>query len=191
MKKSAFLCFIVCFLVTSCIKEQKQLPETGNPVTTVASNSDTIPDKAVLKLKLVKDSTNYDETAFSFDHTASLSYAPTEDATYLTGFGTVSLSSLSNDGTCLAINRLPYRPGMVIGLDANTKADGNFSLKMSYINKIPPGIQVWLRDNYLNDSINLRKVNYNFSVLKADTNSFGKNRFKVTLRDSSMQASTH
>ena len=191
MRISVFLCFIVCFSLDSCVKEEKQLPETGNPITIVAANSDTIPDKAVLKLKLVKDSTNCDETTFLFDHAASLSYTPAEDAIYFQGFGAVSLSSISSDGTWMAINKLPYSPGMVVGLDFYTKADGNFFLHISYINKIPPGIQVWLRDNYLKDSVNLRKEHYNFNVIKTDTNSFGRNRFKVILRDSSIQASVH
>jgi hypothetical protein len=177
------------FSLAACQKEAKPIPQNipAGSAAIVAVSLDTIPDKASFKIKLIKDSMNYDETAIVFGHTASLDYIPTEDATYLTGFGKESLSSLSSDGTALAINRLPYSPGMSIYLDMHAKADGNFFLETSYKNNIPANIHIWLKDTFLKDSVDIGVANYNFSVSKADTNSMGGKRFKLTLKNITQQ----
>jgi hypothetical protein len=191
MKTSTSLSLLSLSLLTlaACQKETKIAPE-NIPVSTVsivAASQDTIPDKASFKIKLIKDSMNYDETAIVFDHTASGVYNSSWDAIYFTGFGNESLSSLSGDGRALAINRLPYSPGMSIYLDMHAKVDGNFFLKTSYDNNIPANIHIWLTDTFLKDSVDIGVANYNFSVSKADTNSMGGKRFKLTLKNISQQ----
>jgi hypothetical protein len=188
MKKS-FLLSLTLLSLAACKKEANiSLKITPTATTAVVSTKpDTIPDKAEFKLKLGKDSTNTDETAIVFDHRSSVNYSGNEDAPYFTGFGQVSLASISADNRDLAINTLPYTPGMSIRLDIHTKTDGVYFLKMSYENGIPANIQVWLKDNYLKDSVNARTDNYIFNVSKADTNSFGSKRFKLILKDSSTQ----
>jgi hypothetical protein len=98
------------------------------------------------------------------------------------GFGDLSLASMSNDGKKLSINGLPYTQGMSIGLDVEAKDDGAYSLQVSYENKMPANIQIWVKDTYLKDSVNVCKANYNFTVSKADTNSFGSKRFKLIIK---------
>jgi hypothetical protein len=183
MKKLILLSSIL-FSLAACQKEEAIAPKASPASSTasVTSKKDSIPDDAALKVKLIKDSTNYDETALVFDHLATLNYSDSNDAPYFIGFGLVSLTSVSKDGRDLAIYRLPYSSGMSIGLNVNTKADGAYQLSISYEKNIPANIQVWIKDTYLKDSLNVCTKNYHFNVTKADTNSFGSKRFKLILR---------
>jgi hypothetical protein len=173
------------FALTACQKETRVAPENINvsSVASVATTQDTIPDKACFKIKLVKDSMNYDETAIVFDHTAGTVYNSSWDAIYFTGFGNESLSSLSSDGRALAIYRLPYAQGMSISLELHAKADSKFYLETSFQDNIPANIQIWLKDSFLNDSLNIGTTNYNFTVSKTDTATMGSKRFKLILKD--------
>jgi hypothetical protein len=184
MKTKFLLSLLVLFTFFACKKAAQILP---NPVKTtpivVATKPDTIPDKAIFKLKLSKDTINTDETAFIFKSTGKTTYDPMEDAPYFPGNGQVSLASISSDGRDLAINNLPYTPGMSIRLDANTKVTGAYSLAISYSNQIPTSIHIWLKDMYLKDSLDVGTKSYSFNVNLADTNTFGKNRFKLILKN--------
>lgn len=204
MKTSAILVAAI-FLFAACKKETTVTPQTTpatqsspppattqSPVTTQGQGStttttttvahDTIPDKAALKIKLVKDSINYDETMFFFNHTAKLSFDPNEDSPYFVGYGPESLASISSDGRDLVINTLPYSPGVSVGLDVNSRADGAFSLQISYENKIPSNIEVMVKDNYLRDSVNISNGPYKFNVVKSDTTTYGASRFRIVFK---------
>ncbi|MEO6851485.1 MAG: hypothetical protein ABI203_09605, partial [Mucilaginibacter sp.] len=122
-----------------------------------------------------------------FNKSSKTSYTGAEDALYLQGFGKESLSSLSSDGLDLVLNNEPYTPGMSIPLDVKAQASGSFLLQLSYQTKLPANLKIWLKDNYLKDSVNVRTTNYNFNITKTDTNTFGKNRFKLILRSSAQQ----
>ena len=184
MKTKVLLSVLVLFSLAACKKAAQILP---NPAKTqpiaVATKPDTIPDKAIFKLKLSKDTINTDETAFIFKSTGKTTYNPMEDAPYFQGNGQVSLASMSSDGKDLAINNLPYTAGMSIRLDANTRATGAYSLAISYESKIPTSIHIWLKDIYLKDSLDVSTKSYSFNVNLADTNTFGKNRFKLILKN--------
>jgi hypothetical protein len=188
MKTKFLPSLLVLFSFVACQKAAQILPNL-NPGTTkpkppvvVTVKPDTIPDKASFKLQLSKDSINTDETVFVFKTKSKTAYDPGEDAVYFMGNGKVNLASISSDGRDLAINDLPYTPGMSIGLDAITKSDGAYVLAVSYQSNIPASIHFWLNDTYLKDSLDVRTKIYSFNVSKADTNSFGKNRFKLVLR---------
>jgi hypothetical protein len=43
-------------------------------------------------------------------------------------------------------------------------------------------MHIFCKDNYLKDSLDLRKGNYNFTIDNADANSFGKKRFQIAVR---------
>jgi trimeric autotransporter adhesin len=184
MKTKVLLSVLVLFSLAACKKAAQILP---NPAKTqpiaVATKPDTIPDKAIIKLKLSKDTINTDETAFIFNSTGKATYNPMEDAPYFPGNGQVSLASISSEGRDLAINNLPYTAGMSIRLDANTRATGAYSLAISYQSKIPTSIHIWLKDIYLKDSLDVSTKSYSFNVNLADTNTFGKNRFKLILKN--------
>jgi trimeric autotransporter adhesin len=182
--KKLILLSSVLFSLAACQKEETIAPKAKPTTSTTAATpkNDSIPDDAALKVKLFKDSSTYDETALVFDHLSTLNYSDNNDAPYFSGFGQVSLTSISHDGRDMAIYRLPYSTGMSIELNVNTKAEGTYHLQISYEKNIPANIQVWVMDTYLKDSTNVCTKNYNFNVTKADTNSFGSKRFKLVLR---------
>src|SRR5579872_5406937 len=139
--KKLFLSSLVLFSLAACQKDPAVLPKapaaapasaTPVPATVAKVNTDTIPDNSAFKIKLVKDSINSDETMLSFDHLATRRYSSSNDAPYFAGFGQVSLASVSSDGVDLAINSLPYAPGMSVGLDVHAKTDGAYQLEISY-----------------------------------------------------------
>lgn len=184
--KYLLLLLTTTFLFASCKKDLvapaiAPVQKPATPAVTAAIKSDSIPDNAVLKIKLAKDSINSDETMFVFKKASKSGYDENEDGDYFPGHGLESLASVVG-GKDLAVNILPYKQGMAIALDIHTKADGKFLLSVSYENKIPKDIQLWIKDAYLKDSVNVCTGNYIFSVSKADTASFGSKRFKLVVR---------
>jgi len=187
---------MVVFSLTSCKKDAEIAPKTeataSAPSTSKTSISvaplkttkDTIPDNAFFKIQLGKDSINTDETLIEFNHRSGVNLSMSYDAPYFSGFGQVSLASVSGNGVDLAIYSLPYTSGMSIGLDAHAKTDGAYFLRMSYEKNIPSDVHIFLKDTYLKDSVDVRNINYNFNITKADTNSFGRNRFKIIVKHS-------
>ncbi len=137
-----------------------------------------------LRMKLAKDSINTDGILINFKPSASAAYVPGEDAPSMQGFGVVSLASLSSNNVPLAINTLPLKPaGTSIGLKVSAKTDGIYSLSLQAIDAIPSAYNIWLKDGYKKDSLNLRLYpSYAFNIYNADTASFGGNRFKLVLR---------
>ena len=145
------------------------------------ASHDTIPDHATFTLKLSNGGSNYDETAFLFNCKAGTAFNRNNDAVYFSGFGQVSLASISSDGQDMAIYELPYSTGMSVRLDVHGKKDATLSLALGKVKDIPPGIRIWVKDAYSKDSLDLCKGPYNFRVDKADTNSYGGKRLKLKL----------
>ena len=175
---------IACLLlaVSACKKFDGDaiiLPSNNKPVWKPAA--DTIPDHAFFSLKLILDSTDYDETALFFDHKAKMAYDFNNDAAYLPGFGMVSIASISSDGRDMAIYKLPYSSRTSVGLDINSKKEGLLNLGINKQKNIPADVRIWLKDCYTNDSVDLRTGVYGFMVTKHDTNSFGSRRFRLIL----------
>jgi hypothetical protein len=177
--------FVLVILLASCIKGINNLPVAVKPtvpkqVTVV--HHDTVPDGGSFKVKIQKDSLSVDETMVIFDHTASTMYINTQDAVYFPGYGIANIASLTSDGIPCAIQKLPYIQENPIGLSVKIKNDGIYILNLSYLNLVPPTIHVWLKDKYMQDSLDMRVGNYAFQVIKSDTNTYGTARFKVVLR---------
>jgi len=187
--KKLILPSLILLALAACKKEEKISPKAPQLIATalLVTKPDTIPDSAMLKIKLGADSINTDETLFIFNHKSSPRYVFNEDAPYFQGFGQVSLASISSDGKDLAINGLPYTFGTSIGLDVHTKNNGIYFLEISYQKKIPSNTQIWIKDSYLKDSVDLCTRNCTFNVSKADTNSFGSKRFKLVLTHHAQQ----
>lgn len=188
MKRTLILIALATLSLAACKKYQDVQPAKKMAKSKVIVKAqDTIPDQAGFKIRLAKDSDNRDETMISFDHTASINYSAANDALYFPGFGQVSLSSISGDGRNVAIYTLPYKPGMCIGLNVKTKTDGDYWLELSYAEKMPHDMHIWLRDALLKDSADVCLESYHFKVLKADTNSFGSRRFSLVLKQAEPQ----
>jgi len=198
LMKASILLLATIFLFAACKKETavppKTPPVTQSPstpgsnqgqvstTTTTAAAPDTLADRAMLKIELVKDSVNYDETMFIFKHTATSAFDQNEDSPYFSGFGQESLSSIAADGQDLVINTLPYTPGAPIRLNVNAKSDGALSLQISFENKIPANVDVMIKDNYLKSSTNISGAPYQFNIVKSDTSTYGANRFALILK---------
>jgi hypothetical protein len=183
--KPALLTLVLIILFASCIKGVNNLPVAEKqPISpkVAAIQRDTVPDGGSFKIMIQKDSVQADETLIMFNHSASTMYINTQDAVYFPGYGIAGISSLSSDGVTCAIQELPYLEEYPIGLKINVRNNGIYILKLSYIDKIPQSIQLWLKDKYMNDSLDMRVGNYAFRVIKADTNTYGRGRFTVVLR---------
>lgn len=181
--KALTLFLLTIVLFAACKKDTSIAPEIPTSITVaIAASADTLPDKAGFRIKIFQDSVNYEETAVIFKHSASPDYIFGEDAPYMPGFGKVSLASMSKDGKSLSMSIMPYAPGAGINLDAHTRLNGSFFLKVSAVYKMPSETKIWLKDNYLKDSVNLRSTNYAFKVDGADLNSFGKQRFTLVVK---------
>jgi hypothetical protein len=182
--RAIFYFSLIVLACVSCKKEQttrEVLTKQPVAVSLTTAQPDTIPDGSCFKLRLQKDSTPIDETSLFFKHAAKAEFNPSQDAQYFQGFGTGSLASVTSDGVLCAIQTLPCTAGAAIRLNAVSKKDGAYILRLSFVKSLA-GSQIWLHDRMNQDSVNLRTGNYAFDVNTADTSSYGSNRFRVILR---------
>lgn len=163
---------------------QKNGTNSPKPVT---ASKDTIPDEAYFKVQIVKDSIQYYEILIHFNHTFHLNYTSVtaaniaEDEKVISLPAKLNLSAITSDGTLVNWDGVPYTQGMSIPLDANAYT-GVYFLKTVNLTNIPSSAHIWVKDNLLKDSLDLRTGNYHFNIDQADTNSFGKRRFQIVVR---------
>ena len=198
MKTRLLLCFFVAVFVFG-IKTNNAYATPGGrtlsalPVKTnlyaIAFNSnfiaDTIAVVPYLRLQLYKDAINNDDTYIGFGPGFSTKYVVNEDARYMAGQGEEGLCSISGDNVPLAINKLPFpgQQGLTIGLKVSARADGAYSLNMTQEVDIPQVYEIWLRDAYKKDSLDMKLTRtYAFNIIKADTNTYGAKRFSLVIR---------
>ncbi|MBS1500983.1 MAG: T9SS type A sorting domain-containing protein [Bacteroidetes bacterium] len=137
-----------------------------------------------LRLQLALDTINTDGIIINFNSGAKTTYSPTEDAIYRVGTGKVSLASLSSDSKALAINTEPLSNGLVIPLKVAVTAGGTYTLNMKSISGVPQIYDVWLKDAFTKDSVNMRTtVSYSFTINTSDTTTFGSNRFSLVMEE--------
>lgn len=143
-----------------------------------------------LRIQLYKDPVNIDESVVIFNPAASTNYVTGEDATYLKGSGVVALSNTSADNKALAISQVPFpKQSLIIPLNVNVTASGTYGLNLTEIVNIPKLYDVWLKDAYQKDSVNVKlSPNYSFVANTADTTTFGTKRFNLTIRQNSLYA---
>jgi hypothetical protein len=154
--------------------------QPATPLLNAAANTRTI---KTMRLKLIKDVAQQEETLLAFDNTFNGDYVSGEDAPYLKGFGNVSFASQSADNKSLAINYLPFpKNSERVPMNVMVTETGNYQLNFSQQVNIPDAYDIWLKDTYLKDSLDIRhNDDYKF-VVSADTNSKGANRFSVIIR---------
>ncbi|HJP62799.1 MAG TPA: T9SS type A sorting domain-containing protein, partial [Mucilaginibacter sp.] len=136
-----------------------------------------------LHLVLAKDSVNTDDIIIHLKSGAPTVYDAETEALYRTGQGVVSLSSMSSDKFPLAINVQPLpKKTLTIALSASASASGYYKLNLQKVVGISKLYSIWLVDNFTKDSVDMREaISYNFAIDKADSNSFGPNRFKLII----------
>jgi len=198
MKQRIFILILLSGVFFSSCQKSSVKPETTTPVTQTTPTSPTVGNPVVgsvtsdslsningyLRLQFAKDSINTDNILVNFNPSAKTKYLPNEDAPTFQGFGQISLSSFSSDNVPLAINALPLtKKGISIGLKVNAQTDGVYQLKLVTIKSIPATFDVLVIDKYKKDSLDVRhNPGLLFNIIKADTASFGSNRFKLVVR---------
>lgn len=144
--------------------------------------------RQLLRLKLAIDSLNYDDIVIAFNSNSSTKYNPWEDSQYLAGMSAPEgLASFSADSTPVALSinflPLPKKTQQVIRLKVDATNSGQLTLKRTQLDQLPPIYELWLMDRYKKDSLDLRNnSDYTFEVNKADTASYGNNRFSIVVR---------
>lgn len=195
------LLLLSCIFATACRKsavEPDNVQDKGRQTTGPASTTPVISPvtsglgadtadtniNGYMQVRLAKDSLNTDNILINFTPNSKTTYVMNEDAPTFQGFGKVSLSSLSSDNIPLAINTLPLtKQGLGVKLKINARVDGIYSINMMAIKAVPAKFDVWLMDHYKKDSLDMRLYpSYAFNILKADTSTFGSNRFKLVIR---------
>jgi hypothetical protein len=151
----------------------KELDAQGNPLTG-------------LYVKIEKDSLAYDYCGVYFRNDWQNKFDENLDALDLdVSTSSVLLSSLSSDGMHAAVKHFPdYKKGADIKLYANGKTNGLYNLKIEGIRNIDTNsYKITLIDHFKKDSLDIgRYKSYAFNILKSDTNTFGANRFELTIR---------
>jgi len=136
-----------------------------------------------IRLQMALDTINIDQTIIQFDSNAKSAYVFNEDAPYRTGTGKVALASLSADNKTLALNSQPLTNGISVPLTINTNAYATHTISLKDIKGIPQLFDVWLKDAFKKDSVNLRTTaTYTFDIT-TDTGSYGSHRFSVIMRE--------
>lgn len=137
-----------------------------------------------VRVQLQKDSLNSDESVVLFNGSAKPGFDVNEDSEYFPGNGALSLSTMSADKKRLAINQMafPKTTSETVPLNVAVSASGLYHLYFNENKNIPALYEVYLKDAYKKDSLDVLKNNtYNFNALTTDTNTFA-HRFSLVIR---------
>src|SRR3569832_393329 len=132
-----------------------------------------------------KDSTVGDQTMIRFNSMATGKYTHGVDAAFMQGFGEASLSTKSTDMVDLSINNIPFpkQNSEAVKINFSAANSGKYTLTLRDVVQVPQLYDLWLKDAYKADSINLRlNKTYSFDVNKTDSASFGAGRFTLVIR---------
>jgi hypothetical protein len=136
-------------------------------------------------LQLSQNQYNYIQTGIYFYTNASDKYVFNEDAAQIDGPSPgVFLSSYSSDNKLLCINTMSdYAKGKRIRLYVNATWSGTDTLSLADIFGMDTvSYNLYLIDNQKHDSVDIvHQRAYTFNINLADTNSFGANRFVLSI----------
>jgi len=162
--------------------------ESVKSTTNVTSSSNLLLATAVqppsVRIVLLQDSLNKEESLVVFKPTASVNYMDDEDADYLIGESVVHISSKSPDNHNLAINAMPFSLIRTqVPLNVNVDNSGTYKLDLSEANNIPSKYKIYLVDAFKKDSVDISKQPvYTFTADINNTNTFGSGRFYLVLK---------
>jgi len=139
-----------------------------------------------IHLKMIKDTVNYDDIILGFKPGTSTKYSINEDGLHLTGNSPPeTLAALSSDSVNLSISYmpLPNQTQQTVGLNVNATASGAYTFSRTGLVGIPTIYEIWLKDNLLKDSLDLRaNTTYAFNIDKTNPATYGTNRFQIVIR---------
>ncbi|RYE37037.1 MAG: PKD domain-containing protein [Sphingobacteriaceae bacterium] len=145
---------------------------------------------AAIKIQLKLDSANYDYAAIYFNPGWKAEHDQDEDAIDLDGVGnTVNLSTFSADQQRLAINKMPalinQETKIVLFIKGN---GGRYQLLFPQISNIPKQYKVFLKDNFLRDSVNIsNNPTYDFDIDPGLLETWGEKRFELVFHLADVQ----
>jgi len=139
-----------------------------------------------LRLNLVTDTANVVDMVVGFNSNASTAYDQQLDAKFIKGSGSLqTLAAISSDSVNTAVKWLPFPKNslsQVIRLFVTASNYGTYTLQRTDFKAIPAIYDVWLMDSYKKDSLDIRNNSTYIFDITADTNSYGKNRFSLVIR---------
>jgi len=159
--------------------------KTSTQPTLLMSTSPVTQQEGAITLQMVQDSANYDVTLLRFSNDYNENYLNTEDADDLSANGqTVFLGAITADKHLVGTASQPLNKNKTsVFLSVNDNASGTFTLNKINLDNIPDKYDVWLKDHYKNDSLDLRaNSTYNFNIDKNNSATFGDSRFEVVVR---------
>jgi len=149
---------------------------------------DTLSDSALFKIQLVNVVDSLPITSFAgrnemlidFNHAYHLTYNGNEDVQVPGYDPNLNVMGITTDGHIVQGDGIPYKAGVSVPLFVSV-ASGQYVLRAYYLRWFPKDIHIWCKDNFLKDSIDLRKGNCSFTVDKTDTNQWGMKRFVISV----------
>jgi len=155
-------------------------PSLKPTIDAAATNPNTLTG---LYMKLVRDSVTYDYCGIYYGKQWSSSSG--DDAIDLDQSDAAAyMSSLTSDGIAVSVNHMPdYTPGSRVKLFVNAATDGLYHLNIEDIRNIDTALySIFLIDNNKKDSLDIGLYrSYAFNIAKADTATFGGNRFVLAI----------
>ncbi|MEX8546516.1 MAG: T9SS type A sorting domain-containing protein [Mucilaginibacter sp.] len=165
---------------TLIFTEAAKAPDTSNPA---VLGGKTLLALDFLRLKLEKDSLNYDDILLTFKEGQQEGYHSEEDVDDLTSANAaVSLSALSKtEHKPLAVSALPVpEKTSFIPISVDVAVSGPYKIKLTDYADRFKNEPVFLKDNFTKDSVDLHlKPEYAFFIDKNMAATFGGNRFIV------------
>ena len=143
----------------------------------------------MISLKMVQDSANYDVAYVRFLDTYKRAYDEMEDADDMNGLGqNVFFGAMTNDSHLVAIASQPIEKQQTsVFLSVNDNYSGLYSIQKIDITGIPAVYDVWLKDHFKNDSLDLRANSvYKFNLDKTNPLTYGSTRFELVIRKKSL-----
>jgi len=142
-----------------------------------------------VRIVLLQDSLNREESLVVFKPTASVNYVDDEDADYLIGESIVHISTKSPDNHDLAINTMPFSlTRQQIPLNVTVNRSGTYKLDLTQATNIPSRYKIYLVDASKKDSVDItKKPVYTFTADTTIANSL-VNRFYLVINQSDSSA---
>lgn len=138
----------------------------------------------MLRIRLIKNIANYDETVIRFYEGKQNEFSETDDVRKLMN-PTINIYSYFGDSQNVAINYLnpSNLKNSVVKLSAMVNETGNYKLDFSGINSFSSTPYITLKDNYLNTKTDLKaKETYSFDVT-SDVNTNKDGRFEISFTE--------
>ncbi|RYE35097.1 MAG: T9SS type A sorting domain-containing protein [Sphingobacteriaceae bacterium] len=170
--------------------EAAKATDTSNPA---VLSGKTAFDIDFIRLNLQKDTVEQDDILITFKDGQSENYVQQEDIEDLSGQNAAaSLSSISKEKKQLAVNAYPpVKNTTAIPLYVDAAADGSFKLKLTDWSASFKTQNVYLKDNFTGDSVNLSKQQeYAFFIRKNTEATFGGDRFVLYFQQQTVIAVT-